>query len=68
MRIRSASILIKDGKILLIHRKNGGNEYYSFPGGGVEKGETIEDACIRELLEETSIKIKICLLYTSRCV
>lgn len=57
-RIRAVAILIKDHKVLLIHRKNE-KEYFTFPGGGVEEGESIEQAVIRELLEETTIKAKI---------
>lgn len=45
------------GRVLLIRR---GNEPYkgrlALPGGFVDVGETIENACRRELLEETGIK------------
>ncbi len=58
MKIRAVAILIKDNKVLLIHRINE-KEYYVYPGGGVEEGETIEQAVLRELLEETTIKAKI---------
>ena len=57
-RIRAVGILIKNNKVLLIHRKNE-KEYWVFPGGGVEEKESIEEAIIRELQEETSIVIKI---------
>lgn len=57
-KIRAVAILIKGDKVLLIHRKNE-KEYFVFPGGGVEEGETVEQAVIRELQEETTIDVKI---------
>ena len=59
IRNRSAAIIVKDGKILLMHRRNNGHEYFSFPGGGVEAGETNEEACAREISEETTLTIKV---------
>lgn len=56
--IRAVAIVIKDKSVLLIHRVNKDNEYYVFPGGGVEENETVEEAVIRELHEETSIEVK----------
>lgn len=58
-RIRSVAIIINNGKILLMHRINNGKEYHVFPGGGVENGETIEQAVLREVQEETSLVVKI---------
>ncbi len=42
-----------------MHRINNGRKYYVFPGGGVEPKETIENAVVREVLEETTLNIKI---------
>ncbi len=52
-----------DDKVLLLHRIRKENdkylEYYAIPGGGVEENESLEEAVVRELEEETNIKVKI---------
>ena len=53
--IVTAAILIKDGKILIAKRKEG---KWEFPGGKVEKGESIGDCMKRELKEEMNIEVK----------
>ena len=56
--MRVAGIIIKDGRILLMHRIKNGEEYFVFPGGGVEEGETPEGALEREIKEELNLDIK----------
>ena len=56
----SSIVIYLDGKkVLLLKRKDnvpyGGK--WGFPGGGAEKGETPEEAAIRETAEETGIKV-----------
>ncbi|MFA6523894.1 MAG: NUDIX domain-containing protein [Candidatus Paceibacterota bacterium] len=57
-RTRAVAILIREDEVLLMHRKNE-KEYFTFPGGGVEEGESIEQAVLRELKEETTIEAEI---------
>ena len=59
MRIRAGAVLIEDDKVALIERFRGGNHYYVFPGGGVDEGETIEEAAIREMEEETGLRVTV---------
>ena len=59
MRTRAGIVLIKDNKVALIERHRAGLDYYVFPGGGVDEGETHEQAAIRETLEELGIAVMI---------
>ena len=64
MRTRVAGVIIDRERIVLIHRKKEGREYWVFPGGGVEKGESLSGALKREVEEETGLLVKpVKLLY-----
>ena len=58
-RIRSAVILVQNGKVALIQRDRAGKTYYLFPGGGVEHPETLEQAAIREAQEELGVDVEV---------
>lgn len=55
MRNRSVAFVIRDKKILMEKLCYGGRVFYSIPGGGIEDGETPEQAVIRELKEECGL-------------
>lgn len=57
--IRPAAIIIENNKLLLVKSLYGSETFYLLPGGGIELGETIEEALVRETLEETGKKIKL---------
>jgi hypothetical protein len=58
IRVAANALMIRDGKALLVVFSGGTErEHYNFPGGGVELGETLEEAVIREVKEETSLDI-----------
>jgi len=59
MRIRAGIVLIRDNKVALIERHRAGMDYFVFPGGGMDKGETPEQAAIREAMEELGIEVAI---------
>jgi len=55
-----AVIIYENNSIVLIHRKNDPFKgVLALPGGFVDIGETVEEACLRETYEETNIHIKI---------
>jgi 8-oxo-dGTP diphosphatase len=59
MRIRAGIILIEDNRVALIERYRAGLHYFTFPGGGVDEGESPERAAIREAQEELGIQVDI---------
>jgi len=59
MRIRAGVVLIEDNKVALIERYRDGKHYFVFPGGGADNGETPEQAAIREMEEETGLRVTV---------
>ena len=52
-------MIVQDGGVALIKRARAGMTYYLFPGGGVEAGETPEQAAIREAREELGVDVEL---------
>ena len=54
-RSRAVALVVRDGRILMERVCYFGREFYTVPGGGIEDGETPEQAVIRELKEECGL-------------
>lgn len=48
-------VIIKADKILLVHQWDG----YDFPGGGIDLGEDLSEALVREVREETGLDVHV---------
>lgn len=48
-------IIIHNGKIAMVHSLK--YDYYKFPGGGLESGESNHEALIREVKEESGLTV-----------
>jgi bifunctional NMN adenylyltransferase/nudix hydrolase len=54
------AVVVQSGHLLLVKRRaRPGKGLYALPGGFVEQTETLKDACLRELKEETRIKVPV---------
>ncbi|MCD8165861.1 MAG: NAD(+) diphosphatase [Bacteroides sp.] len=52
------ALVRKEEKILLVHAHGFSGEFYSLAAGFLETGESLEECVAREVLEETSLRIK----------
>lgn len=63
--LQARVFVVEDGKILTFLRGRRDKrtdemfQYYSFPGGEVNKGETVEQAAVRETKEEMGVDIAL---------
>jgi len=58
-QIRATGILVENETVLLVKQKISSGRAWSLPGGRVEAGETLDEAIVRELFEETGLITKV---------
>lgn len=51
-----AAVIFEDGRVLLQRRDDNGR--WGLPGGGVEPGESVRAALVREVREETGLEVE----------
>ncbi len=60
IRVGVSAVIVKDGAILLVKFDDElAGPHYNLPGGGVELGETLEEALRREVMEECAGEIEV---------
>ncbi len=52
----SAAVFDEQGRVLLTKRMDNGQ--WCLPGGGVDSGESVAEACEREIWEETGLRVR----------
>ncbi|MHB8831138.1 MAG: NUDIX hydrolase [Patescibacteria group bacterium] len=61
-KVAVSAFIVKDGRLLILKRRDD-EEFlpgvWEVPGGGVDEGEAVPDAVIRETKEEAGIDIKV---------
>jgi len=58
MRVRVTGVVVEDGRILLLNQDTGSGRSWSLPGGKLEAGETLTQALVREMKEETGLDVE----------
>ncbi|MCA1762487.1 MAG: NUDIX domain-containing protein [Flavobacteriales bacterium] len=57
--VRVYGVLFEKGAVLLSSETYAGRRFTKFPGGGLEFGEGLKDAIVREFMEETGVEVKV---------
>ena len=57
-RPRACGALIHNNSILMVRHVEPTRSYWTLPGGGVEAGESPAEAAVREVWEETSLRVQ----------
>lgn len=55
MKVRPSIAIVENNNLLLMLYKYSNTDVYNLPGGNVDKGETLSETVVRELMEELGI-------------
>lgn len=58
IRVSIKAVIVKDGLLLAAKKQDADGYFYTLPGGGQNHSENMEQALIRECLEEINVNVK----------
>ena len=59
MKVRPSIAIVENNHLLLMQYRYGNTDVYNLPGGNVDKGETLTETVVRELMEELGIEVEV---------
>ena len=59
IRVSAKAIIINANKVLTAKKEDENGFFYTIPGGGQNHSESLEQALVRECLEEISVEVRI---------